>query len=241
MEIDVRLAESRFVTRTDWVESRHSFSYGQHYDPANVGFGVLASHNDDLLQPGGGFTEHPHRGIDIVTWVVTGALEHADDAGGSGVVTPGVAQVLSAGRGVRHSEINVSDGVTRYIQMWISSDDDGAPAYSTAAAFPGLGSFAIVASGSESAPLRLRQPGASLLAASLRASSAVPVPSVRFVHLFVISGEALLGDVPLVVGDAARVTDASSLTLTTDTDAEVLAWAMNADAWRPEPLTPAPP
>lgn len=233
MEIDVRLAGSRFVTRTEWVESRHSFSYGQHYDPANVSFGVLAAHNDDLLQPAGGFTEHPHRAIDIVTWVVRGALEHTDDAGGRGLVTPGIAQVLSAGRGVRHSEINVADGATNYIQMWISSDDERAPAYATAAVSPGRGSFAIVASGSEPAPLQLRQRRASLFAAALHAGSVAPVPSAPFVHLFVVSGRALLGDVPLVAGDAARVTEASSLALTTDADAEVLAWAMTAEAWRP--------
>jgi redox-sensitive bicupin YhaK (pirin superfamily) len=233
MEIDVRLAQSRFVTRTDWVDSRHSFSYGRHYDPANVRFGVLAAHNDDLLQPGGGFTDHPHRGIDIVTWVVTGALEHADDTGGSAVVTPGVPQLLSSGAGVRHSEINVSDGVTRYIQMWISSDDGDPPAHSTASVSAGWGSFAIVASGGEPAPLRLRQPGASLFAARLRAGFSLPVPTARFVHLFVVSGAALLGDVPLVAGDAARVTEASSLALATEADAEVLAWAMNAEAWRP--------
>ena len=236
MRVDVRPAATRFVTATDWVDSRHSFSYGPHYDPANVGFGLLVAHNDDLLQPGGGFAEHPHRGVDIVTWMVAGALSHSDDVGGVGVVTPGVVQVLSAGRGVRHRELNASGGVARYVQMWVSSDDVGAPRYSRADAAAGVDEFRIVASGgSDAAPLRLRQPAARLLAASVGAGRQTPLPRGMFVHLFVVDGAALLDDVPLLAGDAARVTDAGPLPVTATADAQLLAWVMDAEAWRPPP------
>jgi len=238
MRVDVHPAAARFVTATDLVESRHSFSYGPHYDPANVGFGVLVAHNADVLQPGGGFAEHPHRGVDIVTWVVSGALSHSDDAGGAGLVTPGVAQVLSAGRGVRHSEVNAFDGVTRYLQMWVSSDDEGEPAHSTADALSGLGEFRLVAApGSDDAPLRLRQPAARLVAASLDAGGQTALPPGKFVHLFVLDGAVLLGDVPLVAGDAARVTDAEPLPIAAAADAELLAWVMEAEVWRPPPTS----
>lgn len=234
MRVDVQPAATRFVTATDWVESRHSFSYGPHYDPANVGFGLLVAHNDDSLQPGGGFSEHPHRGVDIVTWVVAGALSHSDDVGGSGFVTPGIAQLLSAGRGVRHSEVNAGDGVARCVQMWVSSDDDGGPAYSSAAAPAGVGAFTVVASGrSDDAPLRLRQPAAELCAATLPAGAKTPLPLAKFVHLFVVEGGVLLDDVPLLAGDAARITDGGPLPVTATADAQLLAWAMDAEVWRP--------
>jgi redox-sensitive bicupin YhaK (pirin superfamily) len=236
MRIDVHPAASRFVTTTDWLVSRHSFSFGQHYDAANVDFGVLVAHNDDVLQPGGGFSDHPHRGVDIVTWVTRGALTHSDDVGGSGVVSPGVVQVLSAGRGVRLSEVNASDGVTRYVQMWVSSDDDSAPAYSIAEAPCGADDFALIASGSGGAPLRLRQPAARLFAASLTAGAEVALPLGIYAHLFVADGAALLGDVPLLAGDAARITRTTgpgALSITATTDAQLLLWVMDAARWRP--------
>jgi redox-sensitive bicupin YhaK (pirin superfamily) len=234
VRVDVRPAAARFVTATDWLESRHSFSYGAHYDPANVGFGLLLAHNDDVLQPGAGFSPHPHRGVDIVTWVVAGALSHADDTGREGVVTPGVVQVLSAGRGVRHSEVNAGDGVARYVQMWVSSDDEGEPRYSNAAAPAGVGGFNVVAAGgSDDAPLRLRQPAAKLLAATLAHGRETSLPAARFVHLFVAAGAVLLDGVPLLAGDAARVTDGGSPPVTATDDAQLLAWAMDAEAWRP--------
>ena len=239
MRVDVHPSSSRFVTTTEWVESRHSFSYGPHYDLANVGFGLLVAHNEDVLQPRGGFSEHPHRGVDIVTWVVSGALAHTDDTGGSGVIRPGAAQVLSAGRGVRHSEANASDGVTRYVQMWVSSDDESSPAYSNAPVGAGVGGFAAVASGASiDSPLRLRQPAATLFAASLRRGAKTSLPCGRFVHLFVVDGAVSLDDMPLLAGDAARVTEArvteeGGLPITVSADAQLLAWAMDADRWHP--------
>lgn len=233
MRVDVRSATTRFVTATDWVESRHSFSFGPHYDPANVGFGLLVAHNDDVMQPAGGFSEHPHRGVDIVTWVVSGALSHADDAGGSGVVSPGVAQVLSAGRGVRHSEVNATDSVTRYVQMWVSSDDDSPPAYSVARTPAGAGEFAVVASGSGDAPLRLRQPAARLFAAALPSGARAALPLAMRVHLFVVDGAALLDNVPLLAGDAARMTEAEPVSVTATADTQLLVWTMDANRWRP--------
>lgn len=236
MRVDVHPAATRFVTATDWVESRHSFSFGPHYDPANVGFGLLVAHNDDVLQPGGGFSEHPHRGVDIVTWMVSGALAHSDDAGGAGVVTAGVVQVLSAGRGVRHSEVNTSDSVARYVQMWVSSDDVDAPRYSRADAVAGDGRFAVVAAGgSDDAPLRLRQSSARLLAASLSVGRQTPLPLGAFVHLFVVDGAVLIDDVPLLAGDAARVTDAGPLPVSATANAQLLAWVMDAEVWHPPP------
>lgn len=99
-------AADRFLTDEPGLTSRHSFSFGRHYDPGNVGFGLLVMNNDDVIRPGAGYPTHPHRDVEIVTWVLEGALAHRDSTGAGGVIHPGLAQRLSAGRGVQHAEFN---------------------------------------------------------------------------------------------------------------------------------------
>src|SRR6188472_4571828 len=122
-EIDVRRATTRDVTKIDWLDSKHSFSFGQHYDPANTHHGLLLVNNDDVVAPGTGFDTHPHRDMEIVTWVLEGSLEHRDSMGNSGVIYPGLAQRMSAGTGVLHSEKNGSASDTvHFVQMWVIPD-----------------------------------------------------------------------------------------------------------------------
>ena len=128
--IDVRRAAERFTTRTDWLTSRHSFSFGPHYDPVNVGHAVLVAHNDDVVAVGAGYDTHPHSDTEIVTWVLEGSLVHRDTLGGSHVLGPGAVQLLSAGTGVLHSERNDAAGAarpTRFVQMWVRPDEPGLP------------------------------------------------------------------------------------------------------------------
>lgn len=248
MSIDLHPAGARFVTAVSWVTSRHSFSYGPHYDPANTRFGRLIAHNDDVLAPGGRFDLHPHRGIDIVTWVLDGELTHSDDTGGSGVVRPGLAQLLNAGSGVCHVEANVTDQPVRYAQMWIMSDDDQPPSYATADVSAALaeGEFVLVASdGDVPAPLSLRAPGAAFLVARLPAGATATLPANPLAHLYVAKGEARIGgsdaDVPLGVGDALRARAAGELAVTALADAELLAWVFSGLSPAPTPApTPAP-
>ena len=96
---------SRFITTRADRLTRHSFSFGEHYDPANLGFGPMVCHNDDVLDPGGGYPDHPHADLEIVTWVLDGVLLHTDDAGNTEELRPGDVQVMSAGSGIRHAEI----------------------------------------------------------------------------------------------------------------------------------------
>ena len=126
--VELRRAGDRTRTRTAWLDSRHSFSYGAHYDGSNTHFGLLMAHNDDVLAPGSGFEPHPHRDMEIVTWVLEGELRHEDDAGHSSVLGPGTVQRMSAGSGIVHSERNGS--ATRnlhLVQMWVLPDVYGAP------------------------------------------------------------------------------------------------------------------
>ncbi len=95
--VDVRRAGERLRTEIDWLDSRHSFSFGPHYDPSNTHFGLLMVTNDDIVKAGSGFETHPHRDMEIVTWVLSGSLVHQDSEGNSGVIHPGLAQRMSAG------------------------------------------------------------------------------------------------------------------------------------------------
>ena len=106
--VDVRRAEDRFTSDFGWLDSKHSFSFGHHYDPANTHHGLLLVNNDDIVDPGTGFETHPHRDMEIVTWVLQGSLVHQDSTGHNGVIYPGLAQRMSAGTGILHSEKNDS-------------------------------------------------------------------------------------------------------------------------------------
>ena len=132
--VDVRRAADRFATRIDWLDSKHSFSFGRHYDPANTGHGLLLVNNDDVVRAGSGFETHPHRDMEIVTWVLQGSLVHQDSTGHSGVIYPGLAQRMSAGTGILHSEKNDSWRLqggaehaepVHFVQMWVVPDAQG--------------------------------------------------------------------------------------------------------------------
>lgn len=122
--LNVRPASERGTTRTDWLHSRHTFSFGQYRDPRHMGFGKLRVINDDIIEPGAGFAEHSHRDMEIITYVVEGALEHADSLGNGSVIRPGDVQIMSAGNGIRHSEYNASDhDRCRFLQIWLPPDE----------------------------------------------------------------------------------------------------------------------
>jgi redox-sensitive bicupin YhaK (pirin superfamily) len=102
--LDIRRADTRTRTKLDWLDSRHCFSFGDQYDPSNTHFGLLLVSNDDRVQPGTGFGRHGHRDMEIVTWVLSGELEHADSEGNRGIIFPGLVQRMTAGTGIVHSE-----------------------------------------------------------------------------------------------------------------------------------------
>jgi redox-sensitive bicupin YhaK (pirin superfamily) len=231
MTVDVRRAADRFHTELDWLDSWHSFSFGEHHDPANTHHGLLLVSNDDVVRAGGGFGTHPHRDMEIVTWVLEGELEHRDSIGTVGRITPGMAQRMSAGSGIRHSEVNPSATTdVHLVQMWVVPDTQGLePDYEqrdVAADLAG-GALVPVASGPGSGgAITIHQRDATLWVGRLTAGTTVAVPSAPHTHLFVARGSASLDGVALGTGDAARLTSAGSPELTAHADdVEVLIWA----------------
>jgi redox-sensitive bicupin YhaK (pirin superfamily) len=236
--IDVRRAAERFATAGDGITSRHSFSFGAHYDPGNVGFAVLVAHNDDLVAPGHGYDPHPHRDTEIVTWVLEGSLVHEDSHGNAGVIRPGLAQRMSAGRGVLHSERNDEPGAdvtTRFVQMWLRPDESGLdPSYEQhdlAEPLTRGAGLVPVASGIAEldAAVRIHTSGAALHVARLDAGGTTDLPDAPRLHLFVARGSVdLEGAGRLDDGDAARIAVDGGPTLTATGPAEVLVWQLPA-------------
>lgn len=230
--IDVRRADSRPHTRIGWLDSRHSFSFGGHWDPANTNHGLLLVSNDDRVAPGSGFETHPHRDMEIVTWVLSGELEHKDTLANRGIIYPGLAQRMSAGRGIWHSEINPSaDQPVHFVQMWVLPDSEGIdPGYQQVDVNDQLaaGGLVPIASGKgHDAAIAIRQQGAVLWGGRLQPDDAVRLPDDRHVHVFVPIGSVELeGAGVLLAGDAARLTGAGDLGLVAGPEgAEVLVWA----------------
>jgi redox-sensitive bicupin YhaK (pirin superfamily) len=243
--IDVRRAPGRAATRLDWLDSKHSFSFGRHYDPRNTHHGLLLVNNDDVVRAGAGFETHPHRDMDIVTWVLQGSLVHQDSTGHAGVIYPGLAQRMSAGRGILHSEKNdawrvdpgrPADEPVHFVQMWVVPDDEGLPpGYEQLEISDELlrGGLVPVASGMPAhdgaAAIRIHNRDAALYAARLGTGGAVQLPDAPYVHLFVPTGSVLLEGVgPLQAGDAVRLTGTGGQTITATEPAEVLVWEMHA-------------
>ena len=235
--IDLRPAEGRFHTKIDWLDSWHSFSFGEFYDPANTHHGLLRVLNDDVVAPGRGFGMHPHRDMEIVTWVLDGALEHRDTEGNVGVITRNVAQRMSAGTGLRHSETNASaTEPVHFLQMWIPPDTPGIdPSYEqqdVSDLYDTGGLFAVASGRAPDAAIRIHQRDATLWIARLDPGQSVDLPDAPFVHLFVARGSVDLETAgEFGQGDAARLQDAGALRVTAGADgAECTVWETRAEA-----------
>jgi quercetin 2,3-dioxygenase len=243
-KVDVRRSAERDATRISWLDSKHSFSFGRNYDPANTHHGLLLVNNDDLVTPGAGFETHPHKDMEIVTWVLQGSLVHQDSTGHSGIIYPGLAQRMSAGRGILHSEKNDSwrlEGATHeepvhFIQMWVVPDEERiTPGYEQLEIADELlgGGLVPVASGMDAhdgaAAIRIKNRYAALHAARLRPGQSVDLPDAPYLHLFVASGAVTLeGAGNLAEGDAVRFTATGGQRVTATEPAEVLVWEMHA-------------
>jgi hypothetical protein len=201
------------------IDTRHAFSFSGFYDPENVGFGLLVACNEERLEPGAGFAEHPHRDVEIITWVIEGELEHRDTAGHTAVVRPGDVQRLAAGSGVRHTERNAGEVPLRFVQMWLVPGAFGTD--------PG---YEIVRGIADNTPFALPGTEAVLHVRRLADAERTAVPEAAFVYVHMARGSALLNGVTLRAGDAARLTDTrGTQELRARGDAELLLWEMHAE------------
>ncbi|WP_280458307.1 pirin family protein [Nocardia carnea] len=246
--IDVHRGGDRMKTRISWLDSRHSFSFGEHYDPENTHHGLLMVNNDDIVLPGQGFDTHPHRDMEIVTWVLEGSLVHQDSLGHSGVIYPGLAQRMSAGTGIRHSEKNDSWRVdpgraeheqpVHFVQMWVLPDEPGIePGYQQLEIDAELarGGLVTVASGlpryRERTAIAINSRHSALHVAKLSpaAERSIDLPEAPYLHVFLARGAVELeGAGRLDTGDAVRLTHSGGRRLTAAEPAEVLIWEMHA-------------
>lgn len=226
--IDIRRADARGQTRVEWLDSRHTFSFGEYYDPAHMGFRALRVINDDRVAPGGGFDTHPHRDMEIVTYVLDGALQHRDSLGNGSVIRPGEVQRMSAGTGIRHSEFNASqDAPVHLLQIWILPAEIGiAPSYEQRPLPAGTrGGLALIGSrdgrdGSVTVHQDVR-----IYAGRLDAGAAIahPIAAGRHVWLHVARGSATIGgDAPLREGDGAAISGEPQLSIRAGGSAELL-------------------
>jgi quercetin 2,3-dioxygenase len=235
--VDIRRAGERFHTSIDWLDSWHSFSFGEHYDPANTHHGLLVVSNDDRVRANSGFGTHGHSDMEIVTWVLDGALEHRDSIGTHDVITPGLAQRMSAGTGIRHSEMNASrTEPVHLLQMWVPPDTANLePSYEqqdVSDAYAKGGMFALASGREDDAAITIHQRDATLWIAKLSAGEAVTLPDAPFVHAFVARGAVdLEGAGTLAAGDAVRLTGAGARRITASDDgAELTVWETWSEA-----------
>jgi quercetin 2,3-dioxygenase len=243
--IEIRRADDRAKTQIAWLDSKHSFSFGSNYDPGNTHHGLLLVNNDDIVSPGTGFDTHPHRDMEIVTWVMRGSLVHQDSTGHSGVIYPGLAQRMSAGSGILHSEKNDSwrltgaethDEPVHFVQMWVVPDEPGiTPGYQQLEIDDELlrGGLVTIASGmpahSDDTAITIRNKSAALHGARMQPGDTVELPQAPYLHLFVPRGQVTLeGAGPLHEGDAVRFTASGGQRVTATEPAEILVWEMHA-------------
>ena len=226
--IRIRRSEDRGRADHGWLDTRHTFSFASYHDPAQMGFRTLRVINDDRVVPGAGFPTHAHRDMEIVSYVVEGALRHEDSIGNGSVIRPGDIQRMTAGTGVRHSEYNPSsdDGV-RFLQIWILPEREGIePGYEQGhfSDEDRRGRLRLVASpDARDGSIRLHQ-DVAILAGLLSDGDEVrhDLAPGRHAWVQIVRGEVELGGERLRDGDGAALSDEAAVVLAGRGDAEVL-------------------
>lgn len=228
--IAIRPASARGLTDIGWLHSRHSFSFGHYRDPARMNYRSLRVLNDDIVAPGRGFSEHPHADMEIITWILSGSLRHADSIGRGGLLRPGDAQVMSAGTGIRHSEMNASrDEPVHFLQVWITPDLAGhPPRYAQRSFDPRLRADrwqVIAGPGQTGDSLSIHQDARISVAAFESGQSTVfGVSPGRSGYLHIARGAVRLDTQRLAEGDALTIEGGSEVAMVAEGDCELMAF-----------------
>lgn len=231
---EIRRSKERGYADHGWLKSYHSFSFGGYFDPQHVEFGPLRVINEDRVAAGEGFGTHGHQDMEIISYVLEGALAHKDSTGTSSVIRPGDVQRMSAGRGVQHSEFNPSaDQPVHFLQIWIKPNVRGiAPSYEekSFSAEDKRGKLRLIASPDAADGSVLIHQDARVYAGLLDGSESakLEVKSGRGIYVHVARGQLVANGQTLTAGDALKITDSNQLTLETGKDAEVLVFDLPA-------------
>jgi redox-sensitive bicupin YhaK (pirin superfamily) len=226
--ITIRKANERGHADHGWLNTFHTFSFNTYYDENHMGFKSLRVINDDRVQPGKGFGTHPHEDMEIISYVLEGALEHKDSMGNGSIIRPGDVQKMSAGTGIMHSEFNPSDEESvHFLQIWIEPRVKGVkPCYEqiTLSREDRLGKMRLIASPEGKAGSVLVNQDVNVYATILDKdmSLTIPVTEDRHLWIHVARGEARLGDESLSAGDGIAVSDESEISLVGVNEAEIL-------------------
>ncbi len=230
--IRLRKSEERGHADHGWLNSWHTFSFANYYDPQHMGFRALRVINDDVVAGGGGFPTHPHRDMEIITYVMSGALEHKDSMGNGSVIRPGNVQYMAAGTGVQHSEFNHSPlEPVHLLQIWIQPDTRGAkPNYAERSfAEAPVGTLTLIASKTgRDGSIAINQ-DANVLVGKFEAGNTATysIGEGRGVWLHVAEGEVTLNGQSLKTGDAAALTAEKAIELRATKSSQVLLFDLN--------------
>lgn len=225
--IDIRKFDSLGHADHGWLNARHHFSFANYYDPNRMGWGRIRVWNDDKIAAKSGFPPHPHRDMEIITYVRTGAITHQDSMGNKGRTAAGDVQVMSAGTGIQHAEYNLEDEPTTLFQLWIIPDERGGQPGWGARPFPKgdrAGKFVPLASGiagDDALPIRAdaRVLGATVIAGDTLTYNA---SSERHLYLVPATGKVRVGDVEINARDGAAITGLDKVEVTALEDSELV-------------------
>ena len=234
--IAIRRGSERGSTKTPWLDSKHTFSFGAYYDPEHMGFGTLRVINDDKIIPGEGFGAHSHKNMEIITYVLEGAVEHKDSLGTGSVIKPGEVQLMRAGSGITHSEFNPSqEHPTHLLQIWVRPDQAGlSPSYQqknfSHKRKPNHLTMLASPTGQEESLIIHQDITLSVLDLWKGNTFFYPINHGRMIWVQVVRGSVFFGKHELTQGDGAQIVNEPSLEFLADETTEILIFDMGADA-----------
>jgi redox-sensitive bicupin YhaK (pirin superfamily) len=224
--IDIRPFNSLGHADHGWLNARHHFSFADYHEPSRMGWGRIRVWNDDEIGPKSGFPPHPHRDMEIVTYVRTGAITHQDSMGNKGRTGAGDVQVMSAGTGVMHAEYNLEDEQTTLFQIWIATDKPAAPPAWGARPFPRdsrEGKFQLLASGNADDGALTVNADVRILGATVKAGQSIALDAEANRHLYLVpSGRVRVNGVEAGARDGIAITGESYVKIEAEDDAELV-------------------
>jgi len=233
--IEVRKSNERGHTKIDWLDSRHSFSFGEYYDPENIHFGPLRVMNDDIIQPGEGFPTHPHRDMEIVTIVLEGTVAHKDSSGGEGTITVNEIQRMTAGKGIMHSEFNASETeILKFLQIWFIPNKQGlTPGYEQKkfSHEEKKNKLLKVVSGKKEEEIIFINQDAEIFMSDLEEGKEISynLNVNRGLYVHVIDGSLNVNSVSLLSGDAVKVTQENKIKISANINSQIILFDLIMD------------